>query len=466
MHAFRTGLMVVLMAISTAAFAAETPPDRPLRVGVFAVDATPPVGSPLAYAPAKEVTVPLSCRGVVLLGEEGPIVLCAVDWIGIGNDGQKKFRESLAKAAGTSPERVAVHALHQHCAPRCDFSTDRLLSQYGINDQVFDALFARDVIRRAAEAVAVAIDAAKPVTHLGLGQAVVENVASNRRILGPDGKVSRMRWTSPRLGELRALPVGTIDPVLRTISLWEGDRPIVALSYYAVHPVSYSGEGEVNTEFPGIARDSRQEATGVMHVHFTGAAGNLNASKWNDGSPEKRRILADRVAAGMARAWESTTKTPIGARDLGWESLAVSLPLSPDLDEKKLLATLEDQSASISKRSSAAGELVWLRRCNKGDTIDVSCLRLGKARVLHLPGELFVEYQLAAQKLRPDLFVAMAAYGDYGTGYIGTKIAYRQGGYETRPGVTHVAPGVEEVLMDALTRLLRHATRGERGESE
>lgn len=351
MHAFRTGLMVVLMAISTAAFAAETPPDRPLRVGVFAVDATPPVGSPLAYAPAKEVTVPLSCRGVVLLGEEGPIVLCAVDWIGIGNDGQKKFRESLAKAAGTSPERVAVHALHQHCAPRCDFSTDRLLSQYGINDQVFDAAFARDVIRRAAEAVAVAIDAAKPVTHLGLGQAVVENVASNRRILGPDGKVSRMRWTSPRLGDLRALPAGTIDPVLRTISLWDGNRPLVALTYYAVHPVSYSGEGEVNTEFPGIARDSRQEATGVMHVHFTGAAGNLNASKWNDGSPEKRRILADRVAAGMARAWESTTKTPIGARDLGWESLAVSLPLSPDLDEKKLLATLEDQSASISKRS-------------------------------------------------------------------------------------------------------------------
>ena len=125
------------------------------------------------------------------------------------------------------------------------------------------------------------------------------------------------------------------------------------------------------------------------------------------------------------------------------------------LDEKKLLATLEDESAPASKRSSAAGELIWLRRCSSGDTIDVSSLRLGKARVLHLPGELFVEYQLAAQKLRPDLFVAMAAYGDYGTGYIGTEIAYSQGGYETRPGVTHVAPEAESVLMDAITRLLK-----------
>jgi hypothetical protein len=454
--------MAALMTTGAAALQSETTSDAPLRVGVFSIDATPPIGSPLAYGPAKEITAPLSCRGVALLGEDRPIVLCAVDWIGIGNDGQKEFRESLAKAAGTSPDRVTVHALHQHCAPRCDFSTERLLAQYEFNHDVFDAAFARDVIRRAAAAVAVATDEAKPVTHLGFGQAVVEKVASNRRILGADGKVKHMRWTSPRSGELRALPAGTIDPMLRMISLWDGNRPLVALSYYAVHPVSHSEVGEVNTEFAGIARDSRQKTTGVVHVHFTGAAGNLNASKWNDGSPENRQILADRVAAGMARAWLSTTKTPVNARDLDWKSLAVSLPPAPELDESKLLATLEDKSVSISKRSGAAGELIWLRRCVDGDTIDVSCLRLGKAHVLHLPGELFVEYQLAAQKLRPDLFVAMAAYGDYGTGYIGTKIAYSQGGYETRPGVTHVAPEVEGVLMDAITRLLNQAAPGER----
>ena len=74
--------------------------------------------------------------------------------------------------------------------------------------------------------------------------------------------------------------------------------------------------------------------------------------------------------------------------------------------------------------------------------------------MLHLPGELFVEYQLAAQKMRPDLFVAMAAYGDYGPGYIGTEIAYSQGGYETSPRASLVAPGVEKVLMDTIGRLL------------
>jgi hypothetical protein len=72
-----------------------------------------------------------------------------------------------------------------------------------------------------------------------------------------------------------------------------------------------------------------------------------------------------------------------------------------------------------------------------------------------MPGELFVEYQLAAQKLRPDLFVAMAAYGEYGPGYIGTEVAYGEGGYETSPSSSRVAPSVEGVLIDTIEQLLR-----------
>ena len=70
-----------------------------------------------------------------------------------------------------------------------------------------------------------------------------------------------------------------------------------------------------------------------------------------------------------------------------------------------------------------------------------------------MPGELFVEYQLAAQAMRPGEFVAMAAYGDYGPGYIGTAESYGQGGYETGP-VSRTAPEVEAVLMDAMKQLL------------
>jgi hypothetical protein len=74
--------------------------------------------------------------------------------------------------------------------------------------------------------------------------------------------------------------------------------------------------------------------------------------------------------------------------------------------------------------------------------------------VLHLPGEPFVEYQLAAKRMRPDLHLTMAAYGDYGPAYIGTTAAYSEGGYETSANASNVAPEVEPILMEAMKRLL------------
>ena len=72
------------------------------------------------------------------------------------------------------------------------------------------------------------------------------------------------------------------------------------------------------------------------------------------------------------------------------------------------------------------------------------------------PGELCVEYQLAAQSFRPDSFVTMAAYADDGMCYICPKNAYGNGGYE--PGrASRVAPEVEGVLMTAIKQMLEVA---------
>src|SRR2546428_6109104 len=91
-----------------------------LSLAVFDVDATPPIGSMMAYDPVtNKWDLGLRARGVVLLGAGRPIVLCAVDWIGIANDAYDEFRRGLAQAAGTRLERVALHALHQHDAPDC-----------------------------------------------------------------------------------------------------------------------------------------------------------------------------------------------------------------------------------------------------------------------------------------------------------------------------------------------------------
>src|SRR4029453_11617858 len=86
-----------------------------------------------------------------------------------------------------------------------------------------------------------------------------------------------------------------------------------------------------------------------------------------------------------------------------------------------------DTKEKLIPRLRAARNIAWARRATDGHKITIGRLRLGPIDILQMPGELFIEYQLAAQKMRPNSFVCMAAYGDYGPGYIGTEIAYSQG---------------------------------------
>jgi hypothetical protein len=449
----KSSLSIVAIAALFAA-AQSSRADEPIRVGAFSVDASPAVGSPLAYDPCKAVELPLTAKGIVILGKEKPIVLLSIDWIGVANDGHKLFREKLAAAAATDPSRVAVHAVHQHDAPVCDQSAYEILEKEGIAEQFLDKKLAFDVMDRAAKAVEIAIKEAQPITHLGVGKGIVEKVASNRRIMGADGKVAAVRYTATKDEKLRNEPVGLIDPELKMISFWNGEKPIAVLTYYATHPQSFYRTGLANPDFPGIARNEREKVTGVPHIHFNGAGGNIGAGKWNDGSPANRPILAARVAAGMKAAWETTKRSPIAATELGWEIEKVALPAGRHLDAKAIEATIADTNADVTVRANAAYDLAWLRRAERADPLEISCLKVGDSRIIHMPGELFVEYQLAAQKMRPDLFVAMAAYGDYAPGYIGTAIAYAEGGYETSARATRVDDRSEALLMPVLERLL------------
>ena len=427
-----------------------------LQIATFDVDATPPIGSMMAYDPVtNRWDLGLRARGIVLLGAGEPIVLCAVDWIGIANEGHDAFRVALARAAGTSPNRVSVHSLHQHDAPDCDFSAERILKEAGLDARQYEGGFQRQVISNLETAVRGALPRAQPVTQLGLGEARVDKVASNRRILGSDGKVRAVRWSATVDAAVRAEPEGVIDPIVSLVSFWNGERPVAVLSYYATHPQSYYRTGIPNPDFPGVARFLRQLAVpAALHVHFNGAGGNITAGKYNDGSPTNRLVLAERLADGMRRAWEATKRQPISASDVGWGVEPVSLPPSKHLELEKLEARLKARDKSVVVQGDVS-KLAWLRRCRGGHQIEISCLRLGKARIVHLPGETFVEYQLAAKSARPDLFVAVAGYGDYAPWYVGTAVAYEQGGYETTPPASNVGPEAEGVLLGAIRKLLQ-----------
>lgn len=443
--------IVAVIALFQLSASAQTA----VQLATFDVDATPPLGSGMAYDVVKRVDeLTLRCRGIVLLGGDKPIVLCAVDWIGIANEGHDAFRSALAEAAGTTPDHVAVHALHQHDAPGCDFTAEKIIKELGVQGYSrFDGKHHREVIQKAADAVRAALVQAQAVTHYSWGEAAVREVASQRRIKGLDGRIRATRTSSTKDPAIRAEPEGLIDPMVSVLSFWHNDVPLAVLSAYACHPQSYYRTGIPSPDFPGIARFIRgQDVSSALHVHFNGAGGNVTAGKYNDGTRSNRMLLATRLSEGMREAYEKSEKRPLTPHEIGWNSVPVRLPLSLHLNEEELVAKLKETPAK--GYISFADQLAWVRRNQSGRSLDVTCLRIGSARMLHLPGELFVEYQLAAKAMRPDLHVFMAAYGDYGPGYIGTAAAYPEGGYETGVTSSNVSPDSEEVLLAAMRQLL------------
>src|SRR4051812_41658427 len=103
-----------------------------LHLTTFSTDVTPPLGHPLCggwIEPARDVDDPLLARGIILLGQGAPIVLCAVDWTGIRNDAHRIWTEALARAAHTTADRVALQSVHPHNAPFADVGAQKLIEK-------------------------------------------------------------------------------------------------------------------------------------------------------------------------------------------------------------------------------------------------------------------------------------------------------------------------------------------------
>jgi len=424
-----------------------------LHLATFRVDVTPPLGHPLCggwIEPVRAVDDPLFALGVILLGMGQPIVLCAVDWCGLRNEAHEAWRRALAKATHTVPARVAVHCVHQHNAPFADVEAQRLIEKAQAPISL-DLKFFDRVVQEAARAAQAALKNTVAWTHVGIGQARVHQVASNRRILGPDGKVRYTRSSATRDPKVRAEPEGLIDPWLKTLSFWSGNQPLVALHYYATHPMSYYGDGRVSSDFCGLARGKRQQDDpNIFQVYFTGCAGNITAGKYNDGAHENRPVLRDRIYDGMAAAWKATTRHPV--KTATWRVEPVTLPPRGEASftAEESRRTLNDAKQTRARRNNAALQLAWLARSKR--PIEITCLDLGPVQVVHLPGEPFIEYQLRAQQMRKSNFVCVAGYGDDGPGYIPVAEAYLQGGYE--PTVALAGPKSDAILTQAMRTLL------------
>lgn len=448
-------LLLCLGIVNAATFAAEPL----LQLATIHADVTPKPGDAACVGFVPKISTiehPLELKGLLLRKGNGSsaetYVIAALDYQGLCNSSDDLWRSRIAEAVGTTPDRVALQSLHQHTAPVLDLDGAKRLYAQEPEKWKAHAAFAEAMAERAAEGAKAAVGRLQPVTRIIASRAKVERVASNRRIVQPDGSIM-FRGSGTKDPKMHEAPEGLIDPWVRTLSFLDGETILAQVHYYATHPQSFYGDERISYDVPGIARQRLQEETGVYQIYFTGCGGNIAMGKYNNATREARAELAERLYRAMKASVsvvdpKSDTAKPrsqdapqvvqdvrvktLAKGDISWNVIPVQFVPREDgefhPDRAKDLMRPEQ---SFSTRLKACQATAWFDRLRAGHKVGISRLRIGSVQIVHLPGEPFVEFQLFAQQKAPQSFVCVAGYGECGIWYYGPDVIFAdRGGYE------------------------------------
>jgi len=398
-----------------------------LHLGTFCVDVTPPVGFPTGFGtgdPTEAVRDPLFLRGFIFEDGGHPCLLASLDYCGLMNSAYDELCAALAQAVATTPDRVSVHCIHQHDAPLLNFEIEAYLGCV-----TFPRQWWQGVVAACAESARAAVAGVEEVSELGWDEVRLRGYASNRRILGGDGKVEGMRYSRCADDALRQAPVGVIDPMLRTLAFKGTDGQVLAsMSFYATHPQVSNGRRMYSADAPGEAMRLVSDQHSGLHAFFTGAGGNITAGKFTSPTDLEANLVdfGGRLADGILTNLKGMT---LGSpAELEWIRGSFLFPRAA-LDKAVLLARITDETSPAHKRLLQA---VLLSSLEYPGNVNYrfSLLRVGACRILLLPGEPFVEYQLLAQSLVPDEFLAVAANCSDNFLYLPQPHHFAEGGYE------------------------------------
>ena len=375
-----------------------------MKVGAARLDVTPDYAVDLTgFAsrtnPAEGVLEPISARAAVFDNGGLRLAVVSLDVLELPRAKAEALRRAVAEGVGTSRDCVGVFCTHTHSAPAC-----YPLLECG----EVSARFAAELHERAVAAAVAAVARLEPVSlhrgesplHLGL----------NRRH-ADDG---------PADDALRCL-----------VATAASGRAALVMMHHACHPVCLWGANRaISGDYPGAGCRAVERRLGgdAVALFLNGCAGDINPRSeyfGEDGVAAAGELLADAAATCLPAAAEGA---PAASTELAATYRTVDLPYAA---------------------TPAAAMPAALQH-----------LRLGPVELLALSGEVFFEIGrgIREQAGRPGLWVA--AYANGGHGYISTRAAQSEGGYEPDSsnyyyGRPPLREGAAELLVEAGASLCR-----------
>lgn len=436
-----------------------------MRIGIAAVEITPPPGLPLMgnfrddYL-ARGVHDPLLAKAIVFEdGQGGRAGLLALDVCMLDRGNVALIREAIGRLARVPPDRVLVHATHTHSAPA---PHDRFL--FGLDYRPYRAA-AEAMLIKAASAVALA-EQHLAEARLSIGYAHEDRLSFNRRLRRQDG-TTQMNWESLAAGfdpgQIEAA-WGPTDPHLGCLVVERDRRPLAAAVNFGLHPAILAGDNWLySADFPGqlAAALTRIQGDEFLTLFLNGCCANVNHVDYRNRQQGRGYGMIERVGymLGAATARAIRTRRPLAAEHVAIARDTVALqrmPIPPDEYARcqRILDGVRNQPLpgqvdGLPDAFFADLRLKMHAVQQEPDRVEVMTIRVGDAAIVGLPGEVFCEFGLELKRRSPAPHTLVVELANDAIGYLPTRESFSQGGYEVTVGSTLYAPGAGERLVDA-----------------
>ncbi len=434
---------------------------KTMKAGVALADISPKEGVSLGGYPHHPrhntgVHDPLYAACLYLDDGETRLVIVTMDLLMFSKRYVRTVREAAAAATDVPASNIMICCSHTHSAPRASamFTMDAVERGQG-PDEGFVAATNASLVDLIRSAVSDPFDAAVGVGRGYCGRE--DGVGGNRRD-----------------------PMGIADPEVWTIGVKDAaGKWRAVLVKYALHPTFlHSDNLLVSADYPGYIRSRLARTVPEATFLFAqGTSGNQSPRYFRSG---KTFAEAERVGGAIA----TEAQAVLDAMTVSRESKLLARSVETDIELRSLPDRAEAERRAEQARkewetiaAGGAGERdVWnaeLKFLGAEDTLSFVMLRdsgsidivsedlpaeiqvigIGDARMVCLPGELFVEFGLSIQFRAPfaRCFVVELANGVL-PGYAVTARACAEGGYEVGASLLTARSG--EQLVDAAVELL------------
>jgi hypothetical protein len=402
------------------------------------------------------------------------VALVALDLIGLRADTLvAPVKERIRVATGIPPERVFLACSHTHYGPA--IGADR----EGGDTPVAEAY--REALGHHLAGVVAAADAARRPVTLAAGRGAVR-VGINRRERKGDGQiVLGQHPEGPLDSEVQvwrfdAAGADPVEPGAPPGWVRRSADPVAVLVNYACHGVSLGSSVRLlSADFVGVMRQTVERLVGGTALYVQGACGDINPSLMGPDWAHPRR-LGHALGAEAARVALLAAPAPALPLRLARETLAFPplLPVSVEAGRARV-ARLEAERARLDEADRSGGgaspgarrwNTTTLERARAGLAAleggaplppvvgEVAALRVGDAALATNPSELFCEIGMAIKRASPFPWTGIAGYTDGSAGYVPTRAAYPEGGYEV-DRACRVSPEAGEMIEETSRRLLR-----------